>query len=172
MARVKLKCENCGKEFEREKKEHSRNQKIGRRTFCSRSCNGKQTNSHLEKYRGKFTKHLPKGRGCDNLSPWREHIKRIRNRCKKKDWDLEVTCEDLQRLWEKQKGKCAYTGKQMYSPQSTTEYQNNKVEPHWVSVDRIDSDKPYTLSNIHLVCLSINLAKQNFTHEQMIKFLN
>ena len=41
----------------------------------------------------------------------------------------------------------------------------------WVpSLDRIDSSKPYTKDNVHLVVYMYNVCKAEFNHEDVIKF--
>ena len=40
MEKITINCQECGKVFERVKKEFVRSQKIGRLNFCSRSCAG------------------------------------------------------------------------------------------------------------------------------------
>lgn len=72
-----------------------------------------------------------------------------------------VTVEDLHGIWQKQNGLCAYTK----LPLTSQAHQLNTV-----SLDRIDSDKDYTVDNIQLVCVPINRMKLDMTEDQFIKF--
>ena len=84
MTKVKLKCSNCGKEFERSKSEAARNEKIGRRVYCSLECNGHSGHAHLAPYKGVRSPNFI--RCNDGLSSMRFHLKIIRWHCKKKGW--------------------------------------------------------------------------------------
>lgn len=72
---------------------------------------------------------------------------------------------DLYRLWVKQKGKCSITGLDMVF--GTEYFRNEDTKYRTMSLDRIDSSKPYDRDNIQLVCLWVNIAKQTFTLEQL-----
>ena len=69
---------------------------------------------------------------------------------KAKKYDFSITLNDLFELWEKQNGLCSYTN----WPMSTITH-----DPYLVSIDRINSDKGYILSNIQLTCWQVNRAK-------------
>lgn len=80
-------------------------------------------------------------RGC-----FRNAMRRTRD-CK---WDTDLHMSDLQRLYDAQQGRCAISGCILLPAPLT---------PYSISIDRIDSTKHYTRDNVHLVCLSINIAK-------------
>lgn len=82
-------------------------------------------------------------------------------RAKKKGISFNLTLPFLLALWEKQKGKCAYSGVPL-------EYQDNR--PHTVSLDRIDSSKEYTEDNVQFVCTIVNYLKQKSA--QLLIILN
>jgi hypothetical protein len=63
-----------------------------------------------------------------------------------------LTIEELLKLYEKQKGKCSISGVKM-------SLLNNSN--YIVSIDRIDSNKGYTINNIQLVTKIVNQAKNN-----------
>ena len=75
--------------------------------------------------------------------------------------EFDITIDFLEKIYNKQDGKCAITGYDM------------KIEfrsPYSVSVDRINSAKGYIKTNVQLVCLSINFAKNDFSNKEIIKF--
>jgi hypothetical protein len=59
----------------------------------------------------------------------------------------DITKEDLINIWNKQNGRCYYSGIQM-TPQPSSNWQ--------CSLERFDDDKGYTIDNIVLVCLEFN----------------
>lgn len=64
--------------------------------------------------------------------------------------EYTITYDDIVTLYNKQRGLCALTG-----------WELNCItrDPRLISIDRIDSDKGYTLDNIHLVAWAANKAK-------------
>lgn len=65
-------------------------------------------------------------------------------------------------LWDQQQGRCAITGKKLEHRFGT---------PYTGSIDRIDSSIGYFEGNVQIVCQSINFAKNNYTNEQFLYFL-
>lgn len=82
---------------------------------------------------------------------------------RKHDFDLDI--EYMYNLWDNQNGNCYYTNIPMLKT-------FNKKSPYQVSIDRIDSNKGYIKGNVCLCCLSINFAKNSFTMEEIMKFIN
>jgi hypothetical protein len=82
-----------------------------------------------------------------------------------------ITLEDLEEIWNKQNGLCAYTKLPLVL---VTHTNPRKDVPKWnlASVDRIDSSKGYEKDNIQFVSVTINYAKNNMSHDDMIKFLH
>lgn len=78
------------------------------------------------------------------------------------------TC-DLTRDWiEKkiQEGRCPLTGWHfdLGGPSNGA-----RLNPHAPSLDRIDSRQGYTVSNTRVVCAQANLAKNDFTDDELIE---
>ena len=69
--------------------------------------------------------------------------------------------EDLIKLWEKQKGRCYYSGLPMVIKQN---------EYNYISIDRYDSNKGYTIDNIVLCCHIINLMKKDMPEKIFISY--
>ena len=85
--------------------------------------------------------------------------------------------EEFLNLWENHKIKhggvfCAISGDPM--TMIGLNDKKRKFQRNWanVSVDRIDSNKPYTLQNIIFVKWEINRSKQDFSIEHMKKYLS
>lgn len=67
-----------------------------------------------------------------------------------RDLEFSITLSDLEALWEKQEGMCAYTR----HPMSLTKGSSNKV-----SIDRLDSARGYVIGNLVLCGVRVNLMK-------------
>lgn len=82
-------------------------------------------------------------------------VRNARRRSTAKEWICELAPSDLLELYREQDGRCALSGVIM-SPTPLTSRS--------ISVDRIDSSRPYDVDNIQLVCLGMNIAKLD--HDQ------
>lgn len=164
---VLCKCENCGKEFERRSDEFKRCQEHGYTTVCSRSCaavvrNKKCATGNLNNLRS--------NNRLDEFSPFRYYVNKARSGERVASYGQpDITVEYLKEQWEKQKGLCPYSNKQMVLP-FTTKTHDIKAIPQRASLDRIDSSKGYIQGNVEFVCYVINLAKNRFSREQMLEF--
>lgn len=158
---IQLTCETCGKEFKRRKAEVNRSKKLGRRNYCSLQCVGKDNHTHLPAN----PENLIPDNKADDLSPFRFFMKILRN-CKRKPFF--ITVEDLKKQWEKQNGKCPYTGWKLKTPKNTRE--SLPRTPDRASLDRIDSSKPYTKDNIQFVSLMAQYAKNTWDDQELKDF--
>jgi hypothetical protein len=171
---VTLKCKNpkCGKEFIRRAAEHKRNQKIGRNTFCCLSCH----QSHLTTGRPATPEareriRLYSNNKLDEYSKFRKFFSLIKKRAKDRNFEFNLTLESLKELWDKQNGKCVYSGLDMDIPENSKwETIGDNKNPIQASVDRIDSSKGYTTDNIQFICMIANLAKSNFDEESFLQY--
>jgi hypothetical protein len=77
--------------------------------------------------------------------------------------EVEITQEQLQELFDKQNGICSLSNLEIQFP----ELRHNKLTGTG-SVDRIDSNKPYTLDNVQWVHRDVNFAKGVFTQDYFI----
>lgn len=86
--------------------------------------------------------------------------------------EFNLSKEQLQELLEKQNFKCAFTGLNItisdINPRDKSIYWKNTT----ASVDRIDSNKGYTIDNIQFVHKDINYLKKDFTDEEFINYCN
>lgn len=80
----------------------------------------------------------------------------------KRKLNVTVTQEELNELYIKQNGKCAITGQDLTCNKSLCD----------ISIDRIDSNKHYTLDNVQLVLDSANKRKSDLSNTELIKWTN
>ena len=74
-----------------------------------------------------------------------------------------MEAEFFLQLFEKQKGRCAVTGREM------TWQRNPDRRNDWnISIDRIDPKGKYEPENLRLVCKRVNLIKHNMTDEELM----
>jgi len=171
MKQIKLICKVCNKEFFRNKNEVKRNSQLGRRVYCSLSCVGHDNLSNLPENKRYHPENLKAGNRLDDFSPFRFHLKNARMHSKsRKKKEITVTLEDLKLQWEKQNGKCPYTGWKMDNPISTSTRLKKTLNPCRASLDRIDSSKGYTPDNIQFVSVMANYAKNKFSDVELFQF--
>jgi len=94
---------------------------------------------------------------------------RIKNNSKIKE--STITIEDLKEIWNKQNGKCFYSGREMKYNFSRKELPKLSTHPEKVSIDRVDSDRGYTKDNIVLCCTLVNLMKLDTKIEDFKKWI-
>jgi len=75
-----------------------------------------------------------------------------------------LTLKQLHNLYQKQDGKCFYTGEKL---EHSYEY-NNPRRFNLISLDRLDSEKGYTISNVVFCCWGINKMKNNIPFKKFI----
>jgi len=81
-------------------------------------------------------------------------------RCSKNGREINVTYEDVIKVWDKQNGLCAISGTKM-SHIIGNDKETEKT-PFNASLDRIDNKKGYTKDNIHLICNWLQTAKSDY----------
>jgi hypothetical protein len=89
-------------------------------------------------------------------------ISHTKSRAKKKGTIFKITYEMIDELFKLQHGLCAISGKPMthiYEKRDEEIHTEYIMHPCNISIDRIDSNKPYVKSNIHLVCAIVNRIK-------------
>ena len=97
-------------------------------------------------------------------------VKQLEQWAKKRNIDFEIKAEDLLNMWNKQGGKCYYTGYEMtYGFIHYNEwYQWDKTK--WqVSCDRLDNSIGYKMSNVVLCCTVANKMKNTFSEKEFYK---
>lgn len=79
--------------------------------------------------------------------------------------ESQVTKELLIHLWNKQDGRCAITG----VPMTTLRGFGHSVLTN-LSIDRIDSNIGYVVSNVRLVCKAVNVMKYVLSDSELIQW--
>lgn len=147
-------CEQCGKEY------YSIRSKINRckHHFCSKECWYKHIREHPEansnyKNRDAVTKFFA------------SKIVRLRTSARSRNiyFSKELTIDYLVELWEKQHGKCFYSGIPLSFDANDTVC--------LVSVDRIDNSKGYEPGNIVLCCYALNVFKFSYPKEELERLI-
>ena len=149
---VELPCAHCGRQFLKDKKEHTRRIKAGKTVFyCGVPCFNKETKA-------------------DPLTPFRAIRKRHKHSAEQRGKIFELSVEQIKELWDKQGGRCPYTGLEMRLPVSEWDQLGRAANPYQASLDRIDSSRGYVQGNVEFVCLVVNYAKNGFSKQEMLDF--
>ncbi|MDD3262768.1 MAG: hypothetical protein PHR61_02890 [Candidatus Absconditabacteria bacterium] len=97
-------------------------------------------------------------------------IKQLEQGAKKRKISFNINGNDLLTLWNKQQGKCYYSGYPMeyefihYKPGKESDKTKRQI-----SCDRLDNDRGYEKGNIVLCCTIINKMKNNLPQEEFFK---
>lgn len=154
---INLKCDYCGKEYDKPISEYNRNKFHHRHSFCSRSC-ATSFGNRLSKNRSH--EHLKNFQRKSN--PFLYYIKLVKQRFKY----FDVTLNDLEEQWNLQKGICPYSGINLL----LASHSKTHIDPIYrASLDRIDSSKGYIKGNIQFISTCINYMKNTISHEDTIK---
>nr|QBK85865.1 MAG: uncharacterized protein LCMAC101_04600 [Marseillevirus LCMAC101] len=94
--------------------------------------------------------------------------KDLQNNAEKRNIKVNIEKDDIIRLYKKQKGVCALSGEKMTHVCEPGTKRKNPKHIYNISVDRINSSKPYTLKNIQLVCNRINVIKWDLDQDVFI----
>jgi len=94
----------------------------------------------------------------------------LRSARRKRGEECDISTDDIIALYHEQDGKCALSGIQMTYKRSGKKLRTygHITYPTNISVDRIDPNGPYELSNIQLVCNAINFMKWCWPEEDFI----
>lgn len=174
MKTIELICNTCGVSFDKPLNEYKRKLKLGKTEFfCGLSCSGKRNQNikmilnagkpyHFTGGGNKITTNEGK-----LFQAMKEFSRRIRRR---KQFDKEISPNDLIEIWNKQNGKCRYTNVELILP-FNSDY-NTANNNYKASIDRIDSKKLYSIDNIQFTSLTVNYLKNNMTESDIDEFFN
>lgn len=176
---LQLTCPVCGKQYDKAMSEIKRNELKGRLNFCSISCAATYRNLHPGKSvldaQQKFANTFGKSKKIivkvnDELQKFKYALSKTQSRSsskKRKPLENTLTLQDLQEVWNTQKGKCVYSGVDLILPA------RNKRIPHIyeASIDRIDSSKGYNKNNIQFISVTMNYMKNTMTDIEVKKYL-
>ncbi len=158
------KCDNCGIEFQKPQSEMTRNQKLSRKNFCSRTCVGKNNTKNFGDKRSDYDISRHSGNRNDEYTKFRYHFRNISSRNK----EVSITVQDLKEVWDNQKGICPYLGIKLY----LNSYSKIKKDPITsASLDRIDSSKGYIKGNIQWISRSMNYLKNDMSDQKVLEII-
>lgn len=138
---------------------------------CNCSCGNKKKILARSIYNG-----LTKSCGCIKTGnkPGNKHPKwsgygeisghkfcQIKNKAQKRNIDFDVSIKELWELFLKQDKKCKLTGEVLIF--------NSKTSLNTASLDRIDSSKPYVISNLQWIHKDVNIAKNTSKQKDFIQ---
>jgi hypothetical protein len=75
--------------------------------------------------------------------------------------------EDLMQLYFRQSGVCALSGIPMTFAASERTHGRSRTN---ISIDRIDSRGNYTLDNVQLVCVAVNIMKMDLSVDELVRW--
>jgi hypothetical protein len=158
-------CDNCGVKFEKPQSEINRNQKLGRKNFCSRTCVGKNNTKNFGDGTNRYNIAQHSGSRKDSLTKFRYHFRNIL----KRDKQIDISIEDLKLIWEEQNGVCPYLGIKLHL-NTYTKIKKNPITS--ASLDRIDSSKGYVKGNLQWISRAMNYLKNDMSDQQVREVLN
>ena len=139
----------------------ARTSKLRRGDKTSCGC-GRSERGHLLKKYGSSHRRW-KGCGFISGSLWC----RIISSARKRNIPFLITIEEIWRLFEKQNGRCAISGVELYLAKNSKELGDGL---NTASLDRKDSNKPYELSNVQWVHVVVNYMKQWFSEKEFLSW--
>lgn len=97
-----------------------------------------------------------------------ELINQWKRNAEARDYEWSLTHDDLDDIWEKQDGVCAYSGIELrlYQP---GDRRLGKRYALTVSIDRIDSSLGYFYDNVHFVHKKVNLMKMDLEETEFLE---
>lgn len=110
--------------------------------------------------------HLKKSCGCHRKFTYEdvtnEYMSSLKGGAKSRNIEVYITQKDIWEQYLKQGKICALSGQSI-------SFKRSKGIQQTASVDRIDSQKAYTVDNIQIVHRNINIMKMHFSQEEFIK---
>jgi hypothetical protein len=88
----------------------------------------------------------------------------LKKGAKERHIPFNVTMEDIWQKFLDQNGKCALSGVNLtFGPPS-------QIRLSTASLDRIDSDKNYDITNVQWVHKQVNMMKQSLTNDELLEW--
>ena len=97
-----------------------------------------------------------------------------RKGAEKRNIEFNITKDEIAELYKKQNGRCAISNNELtHIAYSTEGKKYHGVINKWnISIDRIDSNKNYTIDNIQLVGAIVNIMKNDIDNNEFILLCN
>lgn len=99
-----------------------------------------------------------------------DHFGQIRRNAKRRGYEFNLTKEYIWKIYQEQKGLCAFTGEEIYfCKKRLIDSNGRKKRITTASVDRKDNSKGYIEGNIQLVHKDVNIMRRNYSIERFIE---
>jgi hypothetical protein len=100
-----------------------------------------------------------------------EILRNAKKNAKSRNLEFSITLTDLKDLAMAGSGRCALTGIEFeYGISQEAAASKSRRKRLWApSIDRIDPDIGYTPANIRIICSAVNIARQEFSDEILLK---
>ena|SRR3990167_864845 len=105
----------------------------------------------------------PQWKGYGEISG--RYFKNLKKGAKRRKIEFLISVEEIWNLFLNQNRKCALSGKEIFFSLTRLRYKEQTA-----SLDRIDSNKGYTIDNIQWVHKDINQMKTNFKEDIFINY--
>ena len=165
-----VKCDKCSlvKQISEYSQPKSKNY---HKLYCN-ACVVEQKNRRKEQNRLKWLQYTQESNGISPSAQYRKSlngclsflISCAKQRVKNRNYDCDLTLNDLKSLYDSQMGLCALSGKKM-----TWGSGEGRV-PTNISIDRINRKFGYTKSNVQLVCDFVNNMKGTMSNKQIVEW--
>ena len=140
--------------------------------LCKCDCGNIKSINHCS-----LNRKLTKSCGC--ISIYKKRIKsyedipyqwfrRLKEQAISRNYNFDITIKDIWNQYVKQNKKCYYTDLDINFSNNMA----NQPQLATASVDRIDSNKNYTINNIVICHKIVNLSKNFLNREEFIKICN
>jgi hypothetical protein len=173
------KCKPCRKKYRDKKKDDYKDIKPIDGKICS-GCRKYKTKNKYSKSSARLDKLQTSCKECQH-----QRMKKIYKQMSKEDFikgkfkelarnaktrniQVNITYNDIIDLYAKQNGKCALTDIELTFDKYTSN-DPRKINKNNISVDRIDSKKPYSKDNIQLITAQLNQMKWDVHNDLFIK---
>ncbi len=106
----------------------------------------------------------PNWKGYGRISGWL--MGHIKTGAVSRSLKFSISAKFLDKLFDKQNGKCALSGVDLIIPQ----HYSRDLKISTASIDRIDSSKGYIPNNVQWIHKRLNIMKNNLSDEEFINF--
>jgi hypothetical protein len=122
----------------------------------------------LKKPKTKYGKEHKQWSGFGDIS--KSFYSRIKNSALQRNIIFQISIEYLWELYQKQEGKCAYTGKEIKLPVFVRQLRGENNEDI-ASLDRINPESGYIKENLQWICKRINYMKHTMNEEYFLNWI-
>ncbi len=129
------------------------------KTLCRICYKAKVLNRYYSLSTDKKVLYQENVRRWQHTNIFRNRFLQARSRAAKRNIEFSITVETLETLYQKQNGKCFFSGMALGLTQD---------RKYVLSVDRLNSSMGYTPDNVVLVCAAINTMKSDLSVDEFI----